>query len=256
MKHFCFTILILLILISCYRNDPALGTEVEIINIYPHDTSYFTQGFEFKGDTLIEGTGQYGGSKIVKYNYTDGTVYDQVSLSPDYFGEGITNLNGKIFQLTWMNGKCFVYNENDLTVVNEFTYTGQGWGLTNDVENLIMSNVSSTIFFRDPNDFSIVKTISVKDGNGIFIVEINELEYARDRIYANIWGSDRIISIDPGSGTVEQEYDLSALRQQALEKNPRSDVLNGIACKDSSFFVTGKYWPYIFEIGFSKKTAK
>ncbi|MBN2857815.1 MAG: glutaminyl-peptide cyclotransferase [Candidatus Delongbacteria bacterium] len=255
MKKLCFYILILLSLTSCYKNDNSGENEIEIINIYSHDTSYFTQGFEFKGDTLVEGTGQYGRSKIVRYNIADGTVYDQVALSSDYFGEGITVLSGKIYQLTWHAGKCFVYDEKDLSGIREFSYYGQGWGLTNDGENLIMSNGSSTIFFRDPEDFSILRTISVKDSDGNYIIELNELEYADGLIYANIWGTDRIISVDPVSGMVEDDYNLSALKQQAVEKNPNSDVLNGIAYKDSSFFVTGKYWPYIFEIGFSKKTG-
>lgn len=255
MRKLCFSIFLLLFITSCYKNDAIIENEVEIINIYPHDTSYFTQGFEFKGDTLVESTGQYGRSKIVRYDHTDGAVYDQVSLPAEYFGEGITVLNGKIYQLTWYARKCFVYDIEDLSQKEEFSYFGQGWGLTNDGENLIMSNGSSTIFFRDPEDFSIVKTISVKDLNGNFITEINELEYAQDMIYANIWQNDRIIAIDPVSGSIEGEYNLSNLRKHALETNPNSDVLNGIAYKDSSFFVTGKYWPYIFEISFSKKTV-
>lgn len=256
MRHLYFSILIISLVSGCYKNNTTEDNYIEILNRYEHDTSYFTQGFEFKGDTLVEGTGQYDRSKIIRYNYKNGDIYDQISIPSEYFGEGVTVFNRKIYQLTWYAGKCFIYNYSDLSKTGEFTYFGQGWGLTNDGENLIMSNGSSTIFFRDPEDFSIIKTISVKDDNGNFITDLNELEYAQDLIYANIWGSDRIISIDPSTGAVTGDYNFSDLRQQALAVNPHADVLNGIAYKDSSFFLTGKYWPYIFEIGFSKKSVK
>ncbi|OGE84692.1 MAG: hypothetical protein A2Y39_02905 [Candidatus Delongbacteria bacterium GWF2_40_14] len=251
-----YLILFYLILISgCSKDKPSADVpsepDYEIINIFPHDTSYFTQGFEFVGDTLVEGTGSYGYSKLIKYKISDSQNYGEVSLSSDYFGEGITVLNGKIYQLTWQEQICFVYNFSDLEKINELSYAGDGWGLCNDGTNLIMSNGSSTLYYRDPADFSILKTIAVKDSNNISVSQLNELEFAEGKIYANIWQTDYIIAIDPVTGLVSNKFNLADLL--TAEEYYESNVLNGIAYKNGSFYVTGKNWPKVFEIKFSDR---
>jgi glutaminyl-peptide cyclotransferase len=251
MRFFLTFIFVFLLAAGCSKEklpDTDYSCDYEIVAIHPHDVSYFTQGLEFFGDTLVEGTGQYGYSKLVKYNYKNGEVYGSASLSSAYFGEGITVLNGKIYQLTWKTGKCFVYDFATLEKTGEFSYAGEGWGLCNDGENLIMSNGSSSISFRNPSDFSIIRTLSVKDSNNVSLDELNELEYANGMIYANVWWKDFIVSIDPETGYIKRKYYMADLRQQAIDGFAGAEVLNGIAFRNGNFFVTGKYWPKIFEI--------
>jgi glutaminyl-peptide cyclotransferase len=228
--------------------DADISYDYELIAIHPHDVSYFTQGLEFFADTLLEGTGKNGYSKLVKYNYMNGEVYKEISLASSYFGEGITVLNGKIYQLTWTTNKCFVYDPATLEKTGEFSYAGEGWGLCNDGENLIMSNGSSNISFRNPADFSVIRTLSVKDSNNVAVDELNELEYANGKIYANVWGEEIIVMIDPATGRLERKFYMGGLREQVLDEFPQADVLNGIAYKNGNFFVTGKYWTKIFEL--------
>ncbi|HXK49089.1 MAG TPA: glutaminyl-peptide cyclotransferase [Clostridiales bacterium] len=254
MKYLILLLSVLIAVSACSKDKSGTGTtpeaDYEIINIYPHNTTYFTQGFEFSGDTLVEGTGRYEQSKLLKYDHTNSHVHEEVNLPSAYFGEGVTILNSKVFQLTWTSGICLIYDYETLTQENSFPYTGEGWGLCNDGTDLIMSDGSSTVYFRNAADFSIKRTVSVRTSNGIAVDDINELEYANGLIWGNIWGENSIISIDPATGTVNGRYDLSDLREQAVNEYSGSDVLNGIAYKDSSFFVTGKYWPNIFEIKF------
>jgi glutaminyl-peptide cyclotransferase len=250
MRSLHLILICLAIIAGCSKDKPSADVpqelDYEIINIYPHNTSYFTQGFEFVGDTLVESTGHYGNSKLVKYRINDAQILDQINLASAYFGEGITVLNGSIFQLTWWEQTCFVYNYSDLAKISEFSYTGEGWGICNDGTDLITSNGSSTLYFRNPSDFSVIRTISVKDSNNVSVTDLNELEYASGLIYANVWGKNHIISIDPETGIVLHRYYLTDLLTS--EESYQADVLNGIAFKNGNFFVTGKYWPKIFEI--------
>jgi len=250
MRSLYLIILGVILIAGCSKDKPPADVpqepDYEIINIYPHNTSYFTQGFEFYGDTLVEGTGLYGHSKLLKYDINDLQIFGEISLGSSYFGEGITVLNGKVFQLTWMEQVCFVYNYSDLAKTNEFSYTGEGWGLCNDGTYLIMSNGSGTIYFRDPDDFSVVRTLSVKDSNNTAVSSINELEFAEGVIYANIWKTDYIVSIDPQTGIVLQKYNLADLLTS--EEYFEAEVLNGIAYRNGNFFITGKNWPKIFEL--------
>jgi len=250
MRILTFLFFTFFLIAGCNKDNtsplPPSDSDYEIINIYPHDASYFTQGFEFEGDTLVEGTGKEYHSILVKYNINSGTVYKQTDLSGEYFGEGITVMNGKIYQLTWKNGKCFVYNYSDLSLIHEFLFTGEGWGLANDSTNLIMSDGSDKIYFRSPSDFSIIRTLNVKDSNNVSVSELNELEYNSGLIYANIWGKNFIVSIDPQTGIVKHKYYMTDLL--SAEEYYQADVLNGIAFKNGNFFITGKYWPKIFEI--------
>jgi glutaminyl-peptide cyclotransferase len=248
MRYFLPIIFFALIAGCSKDKTPDISYDYEIVAIHPHDVSYFTQGLEFFADTLVEGTGKNGYSKLVKYNYRNGEVYKESSLASSYFGEGITVLNGKIYQLTWTTNKCFVYDPATLEKTGEFSYAGEGWGLCNDGENLIMSNGSSNISFRDPVDFSVIRTLSVKDSNNVAVDQLNELEYANGMIYANVWGEEVIVMIDPLTGRVERNFSMDGLREMVLDEFPKADVLNGIAYKDGNFFVTGKYWTKIFEI--------
>lgn len=235
--------------LSCSKDKPhpteTFG-DYTVITQYPHDTSFFTQGFEISGDTIIESTGKYNSSKVLKYDLVSGNKYSEKSLPHNIFGEGATVLGEKIYQLTWTSEICLVYDRNDLTLIDTLVYTGEGWGLTDNGTELIMSNGSDIISYRNPDDMSVIRSISVKDSSGYSINKLNELEYAEGWIYANIWGSDLIIAVDPDTGTVKKKYDMSGLLNYS--ESQTADVLNGIAWDGSNFFITGKYWPKIFEI--------
>ncbi len=258
MKYLLYVLLLIatFLMLSCDDNNsdnnsvvvpPELDYTLE--NIYFHDKNYFTQGFEFVGDTLIESTGRYGSSKLVKYNYSTEGIYAQISLADIYFGEGITVIDSVIHQITWKENKCFKYSLDSLKYLDEFSYIGEGWGLTHDDEHIIMSNGSSTIYFRDPITFDIIKQISVKDSNNNSISELNELEYIDNKIYANILNIDDIVIINPETGYVEKRIDLSELRSSGSEIISSFHALNGIALHpNGNIFITGKNWPNIFEI--------
>lgn len=223
--------------------------EYTLENIYSHNTSYFTQGFEFVGDTLMESTGQNGNSRLIKYNCMSEDIYDLLSLDYSFFGEGITVFDSVIYQLTYKSGKCFKYTLDSLKLLGEFSYSGEGWGLTHDDQYVIMSNGSSFIFFRDPITFDIIKQISVRDSNEYSVSQLNELEYVNGKIFANIWYSDDIVIIDPITGYVEKRINLSELRSAGTSTISTINVLNGIALNpNGNIFVTGKNWPNIFEI--------
>jgi len=201
------------------------------------------------GDTLIEGTGREYQSKLIKYNYLNGEIYNQIQLDDIYFGEGITVFDSIIYQITYKADECFKYSLDSLKFLGEFSYIGEGWGLTHDDEHIIMSNGTSTIVFRDPVTFNVLKQISVKDSNNYSVSNLNELEYINDKIFANIWYSDDIVIIDPETGYVEKRINLSDLRTAGDGTIYSGNVLNGIALHpNGNIFITGKNWPNIFEI--------
>jgi glutaminyl-peptide cyclotransferase len=220
----------------------------EIVNSWPHDTTAFTQGLAFWNGSLYESTGLNGSSSMRIVDLNTGNVQNKVDVSAEYFAEGMTILDGKIFQLTWQNEKGFIYDENSLELLGEFSYTGQGWGLADDDHFLIMSNGTNTITFLDPQNFQVQKTIEVYD-NGNPLVNLNELEYVKGKIYANIWHDNRIVLIDPESGGIRGWIDLTELAPEETQQNSEA-VLNGIAYDQTNdrLFVTGKLWPTIFEI--------
>ena len=233
------------------NNIPVIPPEPEytLENIYAHNTSYFTQGFEFVGDTLIESTGRYSSSKLVKYNYSTESIYAQISLDDTYFGEGTTVVDSIIYQITWQENKCFKYSLDSLIFLGEFTYSGEGWGLAHNNESIIMSNGSSMIYFRDLVTFDIIREIAVKDSNNSPVSSLNELEFINDKIFANILNNDDIVIIDPETGYIEKRIDLSELRSSGSEIISAFHPLNGIALHpNGNIFVTGKNWPNIFEI--------
>jgi glutamine cyclotransferase len=220
-----------------------------ILNTYNHDLNAYTQGLEFHKGILLEGTGQNGESTLRKTDYKTGKVTKSIPLSPDYFGEGITVFNGKIYQLTWKNKVGFIYNADTFVQEKTFNYFAdiEGWGLTHNDKHLIMSDGTSEIYFLDPATQKMVRSINVySDTNAI--PELNELEWIDGKIWANIYQKDAVAIINPENGAVEAVIDFSNLKSKIT--NPEKDVLNGIAYNPATktVFVTGKNWEKMFEI--------
>ncbi len=220
----------------------------QIVNTYPHDENAFTQGLVYYDGYLYEGTGLRSRSSLRRVDLETGKVVQKIDLENKYFGEGITLFEDRLIQLTWVSQIGFVYDRESFEKLQEFTYPTEGWGLTHDGQNLIMSDGSDRLFFLDPETFEEVKQISVSERNEP-VEMLNELEYIKGEIYANVWMSERIVRIDPTTGQVLGWIDLSGLRNPALAGN-RDAVLNGIAydSKKDRLFVTGKLWPNLFEI--------
>lgn len=221
----------------------------EVINTYRHDSKAFTQGLEFYKDTLYEGTGQNGNSFLRKYNYKTGEVYKQVNLEQQYFGEGITVLNGKVYQLTYKSLVGFIYDAGSLKKIKSFNYDKQieGWGMTNDGTYIYHSDGSEKIWKMDPETQKMIDYVNVYTPSGK-IKSVNELEFVDGLIYGNIWQKNAIAVINYKTGAVEAIVNLSDLRNQITSQD--ADVLNGIAYnpKTKTFFVTGKNWDKLFEI--------
>ena len=225
----------------------SLGAVFRIVRIYPHDREAFTQGLVYHDGFLYEGTGMEGMSTLRKVDLATGKVLQHIDLPHAYFGEGIVIWKDKVIQLTWKSKIGFVYDLATFKQLRTFTYARQGWGITHDGKRLIMSDGSATLFFWDPETFEEIGRLPVDD-NGKPVANLNELEYIRGEIYANVWQSDRIARISPTTGHVVDWIDLLPLRAQA--GRPQQDVLNGIAydAKQNRLFVTGKNWPKLFEI--------
>jgi glutaminyl-peptide cyclotransferase len=229
---------------------PILGAEV--IKSYPHDPHAFTQGLEYYDGYLFESTGRSGQSTLRRTILETGAVLNQVSLPPEYFGEGLTIFRGKVYQLTWLSKIGFIYDVRTFRRVGEFHYESEGWGLTHDDASLILSDGSNKLQFIDPASFKTVRTLEVYAGN-VAVTNLNELEYINGEIFANIWHSPRIARIDPRSGQVLAWIDLASV--VARSKHEPEDVLNGIAYDDKRrrLFVTGKDWAEILEIRIDTK---
>lgn len=223
--------------------------KLEIVRRLPHNESSFTQGLAFSGDQLYEGTGdpnQTGASIVAKVNLNTGEIGQKIGLDATRFGEGITILGDQIFQLTWLNHKCLVYNKESLELLKEFDYSTEGWGICTDGKVLFMSDGSERIYVRNPKNFDIIKTIEVYT-NEFAIPRLNELEFVNGLIYANIWTSNEIAVIDPLSGKVLALIDATNL---VNEGKGNGEVLNGIAyhAKSNKMYMTGKFWPTMFEV--------
>lgn len=220
----------------------------EVVNVYPHDQGAFTEGLAFENGILYEGTGLKGRSSLRTVDLETGAVTVSISLSDDLFGEGVAVVGDKIVQLTWKSHTGLVYDKRDLRPIREFAYDTEGWGLTYDGQQLIMSDGTATLYFLDPETFAVDRYVTVSD-HGTDVTELNELEYIDGYVYANVWKTDRIAIIDPGDGGVTGWIDLTGLlaSQQATK---HVDVLNGIAydIANDRLFVTGKLWPWLFEI--------
>lgn len=218
----------------------------QIIASFPHNPTSFTQGLEFHDGQLFESTGQKGASIVAQVDYKSGVIKKQIGLDGNYFGEGITILNGKVYQLTWQEQKCFVYDSKTLTIEKDIAYTGEGWGICNNGKSLIMSDGTERITFRNPESFEIEKTIEIYDDKGP-ITKLNELEYVNGLIYANVWMTNSIVVIQPENGKVLSVVDCTELVNLG---RGMGDVLNGIAhqAKSNTFFLTGKNWLKLFEV--------
>ena len=219
-----------------------------VVNAYPHDAEAFTQGLIFRDGFLFESTGQYGRSTLRKVELKSGRVVQQHRLDPVHFGEGLAEWNGQLIQLTWRSQIAFVYDLVSFKPQRMFGYSGEGWGLTHNQREFILSDGTDTLRFIDPNTFRETRRVTVRDGK-IPVKDLNELEYVREEIYANIWHTDRIARIAPQTGQVIGWIDLSGLMSTAYRLEPEA-VLNGIAydALNNRLFVTGKLWPRLFEI--------
>jgi glutamine cyclotransferase len=235
-------------------SGPVAMYDYQIVKEYPHDPKAFTQGLEFHDGVLYEGTGGKNDddffSSLRKVDFTTGKVLQKHDLGREYFGEGITILNDKIYQLTWREMTAFEYDLKDFKLLRELRYSGQGWGLTNDGTNLIMSDGTHVIRFVDPADFKTLRTIVVNDEKGKPVMEINELEFVKGEIWANIWQTGWIVRIDPATGKLLGRIDMNKLADDEQERNEHADVLNGIAydAAGDRLFVTGKLWSRLFEV--------
>ena len=226
----------------------------QIVNRYPHDANAFTQGLVYENGTLYESTGLYGSSTLREVNLTTGAVIRKVDVPSQYFAEGMTLFQGKIFQLTWQSHVGFIYDPATLVQIGQFSYAGEGWGLTHDSQYLILSDGTNQIRFLHPTTFQTVRTISVFDYQGNPLTNINELEYINGEIFANVWQSNAIIRIDPATGSIRGWLDLTGL----LPAGTQADVLNGIAYDSAThhLLVTGKLWPYLFELDLAPNSSQ
>lgn len=220
----------------------------KIVRTYPHDPQAFTQGLAFAGGRIYESTGQYGRSSLREVDLETGQVLRIRHLSERYFGEGIALFEGKILQLTWLSNLGFVYERDSFKLLSEFPYPTEGWGIASDGKRLIMSDGTSTLYFLDPLKLQEAGRVTVKDGETP-VGQLNELEFVKGKIYANVWQSNAIAQIDAGTGNVVGWIDLDGLWAYMDLSRP-VDVLNGIAYdpEKDRLFVTGKLWPNLFEI--------
>jgi glutaminyl-peptide cyclotransferase len=218
-----------------------------VVHVFPHDSQAFTQGLVYLDGVFYEGTGLNGRSTIRKVKIETGQVMQMQKLDSQYFGEGIAILNDTLFQLTWQSGIAFLYDRATFTRTGTFSYTGEGWGLTHDGRRLIMSDGTATLRFIDPASHKEISRLAVRDG-GRPVLNLNELEYIKGEVFANVWQTDRIARISPKTGEVSGWIDLKGLLP-ASEQAPDA-VLNGIAydAAGDRLFVTGKLWRKVFEI--------
>lgn len=220
----------------------------KVIKEYPHDRNAFTQGLQFENGILYEGTGKYGESSIRQVELETGSVIQEKKLNRSFFGEGITLFQGRLIQLTWLSHTGFVYDSVSFDEIQQFSYPGEGWGITHNDSQLIMSDGTDVIRFLDPDTFEESHTITVTLAETP-VSRLNELEYINGEIYANVWMSDIIVRINPENGNVTSFIDLKGLLEPA-PGFPIPDVLNGIAYdkEQDRLFVTGKNWPSLFHI--------
>jgi glutaminyl-peptide cyclotransferase len=228
----------------------------QIVSVYAHDIQHFTQGLEFHDNILYEGTGQEGSSAIYQVDLKSGKSVKEHKLDYQYFGEGITILNNKIYQLTYKNRVGFVYDLNTFSLLHTWKYKSmEGWGLTNDGRSLIMSDGTENIYYINPETFQEERRIQVCNETSV-VKNLNELEIINGEIWANVWTTDTVVIIDPKTGKITGEIDFSGLSGTIVQKQSDPiDVLNGIAWNPVSnkIYVTGKFWPKLFEIKLIKK---
>lgn len=271
-KKILLSIIISLLLPACNNTDTNKGPDVSdkenssvpiinyaLINTYPHDTTSYTEGLLIHSEQLYESTGSPGDmpqtrSLFGTLDTITGKIATKVELDRNkYFGEGICFLNGKVYQLTYQTKIGFIYDAKTFKETGRFDFPGkEGWGMTTDTSSLIMSDGTNTLYYLDPLDFKLSKTIQVTDQKGP-VMKINELEYINNFIYANIYETNSIIKIDPSSGKVAGLLDLSSLVNEAKSRYPHSMEMNGIAYDPVSgkTYITGKMWPILYQIQFA-----
>ena len=230
---------------------PALVTPVEVLGAYPHDTSAFTEGLVWYDGGFFESTGLNSESTVRRVAFPSGDVVKSVKLSSEYFGEGLAMVDDRLLQLTWQGQLGFIYDRDSFDSRGTFSYTttnGEGWGMTYDGTSLILSDGSDTLTFIDPATYKVAKTLPVTLDRKP-IDQLNELEWIRGEVWANVWLTDLIVRINPNSGAVVGVLDMTGLFPPAL-RTDRDNVLNGIAYDESTdrIFITGKRWPSVFEI--------
>jgi glutaminyl-peptide cyclotransferase len=274
MKKYFFFLISAFTITSCGNdkgsgdNDNITNSTVEpppvinysIIKVYPHDTSSYTQGLFLNNQKLYEGTGQPAKSKLAVIDINTGKPQQEIKINPNEFGEGIALLNGKIYQLTWQNNIVHVYDAVTLKKINDLPWPYEGWGLTTDGKSLIVSTGSSNLYYANPEDFKIIKQVGVTDNYGP-VANLNELEFINGAVFANEYETNYILKIDTATGKVIGKLDCSGLLQKSgMNYNPgmyelqTGNVLNGIAynAASNSLYITGKYWPALFEIKLSQ----
>ena len=227
---------------------PAQRVTYEVVASYPHDPKAFLQGLVWHDGGFYESTGQYGESTLRRVEFPSGRVVKQVKLDPDLFGEGLALVDSRLIQLTWTSKLGFVYDRETFQKIREFTYQTEGWGLTSDGKDLILSDGSDQLTYLEPQNFQTVRKLRVtRDGRPV--TNINELEFIEGEIWANVWHQDVILRIDPATGQVTSFLDMKGLIRPEMVSNPEA-VLNGIAYdpQGKRIFVSGKLWPLVFEI--------
>jgi len=250
-------LLVLTGVFSIYRYsnlEPSTNSKIipvytyKVVTAYPHDRSAFTEGLVFEDGLLYEGTGLHGNTTLRRVKLETGEILQICKLPPPFFGEGVTIYGNKIIQLTWRSHIGFVYNKYNFKLLQKFNYPDEGWGITHDGKHLIMSDGTSMLHYLDPETFEEIYQIEVT-ANGIPVTGINELEYIQGEIYANIWKKELIARIDPLTSQVVGWIDLKGILSPE-NHSETVDVLNGIAydVKNERLFVTGKFWPKLFEI--------
>ncbi|MCX7736634.1 MAG: glutaminyl-peptide cyclotransferase [Candidatus Kapabacteria bacterium] len=222
---------------------------INIINKFPHDENAFTQGLFYYKGYLFESTGQKGFSSLRKVEIETGKILKKIDLDPEIFAEGAALVGNKIFQISWLNKKCFVYDLNSFNLIKTFEYQGEGWGLTYTGNELVMSDGTNMLRFLDPNNFQTTRLLAVTDDNFNPVHYLNELEFIDGEIWANVWQSDNIVKIDTSTGKIKGIIDCSILRTQ-IKYNTKTDVLNGIAydSENKRIFLTGKNWNLLFQV--------
>lgn len=225
----------------------------EVVNVMPHDSAAFTQGLVYSDGSLFESTGLNGQSSLRQVDLKTGKVLKRVEVGSEYFGEGLAVLGDRLFQLTWQNQKGFIYDRATFRREGEFAYAGEGWGLTTDGQLLILSDGTDRLRFIDPVTFAVKRTLDVVLGDHP-AGRLNELEYVQGEIFANVWGENYVVRIDPATGRVAGIVDFAGLLP-AEEQKPDTDVLNGIAydAAGDRLFVTGKRWPKLYEVRLKRK---
>jgi len=235
--------------------DMPVAISYQLVKEYPHSTLAFTEGLEYRDGVLYESTGEYGSSELRKVDLNTGKVIASHKMENKYFGEGLTVLNGKIYQLTYREHTGFIYDAKTLKPEGTFSYNAdEGWGMTNDGKNLVYDDGKNLLHYIEPGTFKEVKTLHVTDENGA-VDDLNELEFIKGYIYANQWKTDNILKIDTGTGKIVGRANLGELTQKIMnelpnDNSPHPDVMNGIAydAANNRIFVTGKYWKTLFEV--------